>query len=148
MLTGKPLSWWQRVAKLESPIVPWYVRLTAPRAVLHRRIEDRVERMLGGGLVEEVQALLDYGIPFDAPGLDAVGYREVLSYLRGEIQSAELAGKICSSTKRYAKRQETWFRHQLRDVDVQLMDVTDGALTLAARFAELWEKWKDQCESG
>jgi len=131
---------------MESPIIPWYVRLTAPRAVLNRRIEDRVRAMISAGLVEEVKALLDAGISPDAPGLDAVGYREVLAQLRGEIESSELVGKIASSTRRYAKRQETWFRHQLRAADTQVMDVTDGAGILAARFVDLWEKRKGQCE--
>ena len=148
LFTGRPLSWWQRQASLESPILPWYVRLTSPRAVLHRRIEDRVRRMLDGGLVEEVQALLDQGIPPDVPGLDGVGYREVVTYLGGELPYRELAGKIAASTRRYAKRQETWFRHQLRGSEVLLLDVTDGPRTLAARFADCWERRKGRCESG
>jgi tRNA dimethylallyltransferase len=145
MLTGRPLSWWQRQATAESPIIPWYVRLTAPRAVLHRRIEDRVRNMVSAGLVEEVKELVEVGIPRDAPGLDAVGYREVLALLRGEIEFNELVGKITSSTRRYAKRQETWFRHQLRGADVHVMDVTDGSGALAARFEDLWKKRIGQC---
>jgi len=148
LLSGRPLSWWQRQAKLESPIVPWYVRLTSPRAVLHRRIEDRVQRMLDDGLVEEVKALLDGGVPPDWPGLDGVGYREVITYLNGEFPFAELAGKIAASTRRYAKRQETWFRHQLRGSEVLLMDVTDGPRALAARFAARWDRREGRCESG
>ena len=148
LLTGRPLSWWQRQAKLESQIFPWYVRLTAPRAVLHRQIEDRVLRMLDSGLVEEVQALLERGVPPDAPGLDGVGYREVVMYLNGDLPFTELAGKIAAATRRYAKRQETWFRHQLRGSEVLLMDVTDGPTTLAARFAASWERRGGSCESG
>jgi tRNA dimethylallyltransferase len=145
MFTGRPLSWWQRQATVDSPIIPWYVRLTAPRAVLHRRIEDRVRNMVSAGLVEEVKALVEAGIPLESPGLDAVGYREVIALLRGEIESTELVGKITSSTRRYAKRQETWFRHQLREADVHVMDVTDGARALAARFENLWKKRTGQC---
>ena len=148
LLTGRPLSWWQREARLESRIVPWYVRLTAPRAMLHGRIEERVKRMLDAGLVEEVQSLLDGGVPPNAPGLDAVGYREVVRYLNGEFPFTELAGKIAASTRRYAKRQETWFRHQLRGSDVVLMDVADGTTALAERFAAQWTKWKEKCGLG
>ena len=143
LLTGKPLSWWQRQATYESPIIPWYVRLTAPRAVLHRRIERRVRQMLEAGLVEEVETLLTEGLSPDVPGLDAVGYREVTAFLHGEIQPDDLAERINTSTRRYAKRQETWFRHQLRGAEVQLMDVTEGPEALAARFVGLWEKAKD-----
>ena len=147
LLTGRPLSWWQRQAQLESSIRPWYVRLTSPRAVLHKRIEDRVDLMLQEGLVAEVQSLLDEGVPPHAPGLDGVGYREVVSHLSGEFPFAELAGKIAASTRRYAKRQETWFRHQLRESEVLLMDVTDGPRTPAERFVAHWEGREDRCES-
>ena len=147
LLTGRPLSWWQKQAQSESPIRPWYVQLTSPRAVLRKRIEERVDRMLNDGLVEEVTALLDNGVAPDAPGLDGVGYREVVSHLNGEFEFAELASKIAASTRRYAKRQETWFRHQLRETEVLLMDVTDGPRTVAERFIAHWEKREDRCES-
>jgi len=147
VLTGRPLSWWQRQANVESPIIPWYVQLTLPRPVLHKRIEDRVRRMIAAGLIEEVQKLIDEGTPPDAPGLDAVGYREVVALLRGEINRSELEGKITTSTRRYAKRQETWFRHQLRGADVVLLDATEKAPMLAERFAGFWEKRKVKCAS-
>jgi tRNA dimethylallyltransferase len=147
LLTGRPLTWWQRQAQLESQIRPWYVRLTAPRATLHKRIEGRVDRMLADGLVEEVLSLLERGVPPDAPGLNGVGYREVVQHLSGEFPFAELAGKIAASTRRYAKRQETWFRHQLRESEVLVLDVTDGPTTLAERFIAHWEGREDRCES-
>ena len=147
LLTGRPLSWWQRQAQSESPIRPWYVRLTSPRATLHKRIEDRVNRMLDEGLVEEVQSLLDSGVPPDAPGLDGVGYREVIRHLQGALPMEDLANKIAASTRRYAKRQETWFRQQLRESEVLLLDVTDGPRTLAERFVARWEGRGDRCES-
>jgi tRNA dimethylallyltransferase len=147
LLTGRPLSWWQSQAKIESPITPWYVRLTLPRAVLHKRIEERVQAMIAAGLVDEVGVLIEEGTSLNAPGLDAVGYREVVALLRGEIDRGELVDKIAASTRRYAKRQETWFRHQLRGDDVVLLDATDGPEVLAERFAESWEKRKARCAS-
>lgn len=147
VLTGRPLSWWQKRATVESPIFPWYVRLTSPRAVLHRRIADRARGMIANGLVEEVKALIEQGIPSNAPGLDAVGYREVVALLDGGIGPDELVSKISINTRRYAKRQETWFRHQLRGSEVQLMDVTDGAEAVAERIVELWTKRKEKCAS-
>lgn len=142
LLTGKPLSWWQHEAKVKSPITPWYVRLTAPRAVLHQRIEQRTQNMLDSGLVEEVQALLDSGIPPNAPGLNAVGYREVIAHLNGDLPGAQLRDKIATSTRQYAKRQETWFRHQLIGADVILLDITVGPTVVAEQIAELWGKGK------
>ena len=117
---------------------PWYVRLTLPRSVLHRRIERRVRRMLEAGLVNEVQQVLAAGTPPDAPGLDGVGYREVVRHLAGELPARELAEAITSATRRYAKRQETWFRHQLLGHTVLTLDATDAPDILARRIAELW----------
>ena len=99
--------------------------------------------MLENGFVDEVQTLLDEGVPPGAPGLDGVGYREVVSYLNGGFPLAELASKIAASTRRYAKRQETWFRNQLTRSEVLAMDATDGPTVLAERFAAFWEKRKD-----
>src|SRR5213594_4227488 len=114
LLTGRALSWWQREARETGAMRPWYIHLTLPRDALRRRIVERVERMLGAGLVAEVAALLARGVPPDAAGLDGVGYREVVAMLRGDLPADRLAEAIVVATRRYAKRQETWFRHQLR----------------------------------
>lgn len=139
LLTGRPLSWWQQQARATGIMRPWYVRLTVPRAVLHRRIERRVHRMLDAGLIEEVRRLLDEGLVRDAPGLDAVGYRETVQFLTGGLSRPELPDAITAATRRYAKRQETWFRHQLLGHPVITLDATDAPRLLAARIAELWE---------
>lgn len=140
LLTGRPLSWWQREAKAEGVMRPWYVRLTLPRAVLHRRIEERVARMLETGLVDEVRVLLERGLHPEAPGLDGVGYREVLRHLAGELPKERLQEAIAAATRRYAKRQETWFRHQLIGHPVITLDATDEPEILARRIAELWSE--------
>lgn len=140
LLTGRPLSTWQRDAKAEGVMRPWYVRLTAPRRFLHARITARVEQMLADGWIDEVRRLLDRGVPQDAAGLDGVGYREVISHLRGEIPADRLAEAITTSTRRYAKRQETWFRHQLVGHPVVTLDATDPPNILARRIVELWEE--------
>ena len=139
LLTGRPLSWWQQRAQSTGIMRPWYIRLTVPRAVLHRRIERRVHRMLRDGLIDEVERLLQEGVPLDAPGLDAVGYRETVRYLTGEVAREELAAAIVVATRRYAKRQETWFRHQLLGHPVVTLDATDAPALLAGRIAELWK---------
>lgn len=142
LLSGRPLSWWQAHARAHGVIVPWYVRLSVPRAVLRRRIEERTEAMLAAGLVEEVGALLERGVPPDAPGLDAVGYREVVRCLRGDLVRADLFPAIVQATARYAKRQETWFRHQLPP-GVLTVDASGGAADLAARIAARWRERSD-----
>jgi tRNA dimethylallyltransferase len=140
LLTGHPLSWWQQQAKREGAMDPWYVRLTVPRAYLHVRITERVQDMLDAGLIAEVENLLGRGVDAGAAGLDGVGYREVVSHLRGELPFDELAGSIAASTRQYAKRQETWFRNQLSDDAVINLDATDTPSQVAEQIVELWER--------
>ncbi len=146
LLTGRPLSWWQREAKTEGVMRPWYVRLAVPRPVLHRRIAARVKDMLERGLVGEVETILANGVPPGAPGLDAVGYREVIQFLEGKVSRAGLAESIARSTRRYAKRQETWFRHQLGSGPEIVLDATEPSEVLAQTIARQWEN-VEQCES-
>jgi tRNA dimethylallyltransferase len=138
LLTGRPLSTWQREAKAEGAMRPWYVRLTAPRRFLHDRIERRVGAMLRAGWVDEVRQLLQAGVAPDAAGLDGVGYRDVIAHLQGAITEHGLADAITASTRQYAKRQETWFRHQLIGHPVITLDGTDPPNVLARRIVELW----------
>jgi tRNA dimethylallyltransferase len=143
LFTGRPLSWWQARAKAEGIMRPWYVHLTLPREVLRQRIEARVHAMLEAGLVDEVRRVVARGVAPNAPGLDAVGYREVVQHLQGTLSEEELAGMITVATRRYAKRQETWFRHQLIGHPVVTLDATDGPDVLARRIAALWEERSD-----
>jgi tRNA dimethylallyltransferase len=133
------LSWWQAQAKSEGIMRPWYVRLTVPRAVLHERIERRVVEMLQGGWIDEVRELLASGLARNAPGLDAVGYRDVIRFLNGDVSEEKLAETIATATRRYAKRQETWFRHQLAGASVLTLDAVEGADVVARRVVEHWE---------
>lgn len=138
LLTGRALSWWQREARATGAVRPWYIHLTLPRDALHRRIAERVDAMMRSGLVSEVRQVLDSGVSPDAPGLDGVGYREVVAMLQGKLAEAALRDAILISTRRYAKRQETWFRNQLRDAAVWTLDATEGPEVLAARVLERW----------
>jgi len=95
---------------------PWYIHLTLPREALRRRIAERVAGMLAAGLVRETRGILASGVPADAAGFDAIGYREVAAMLAGRLPEAQLAEAIARATSQYAKRQETWFRNQLSAV--------------------------------
>jgi tRNA A37 N6-isopentenylltransferase MiaA len=86
--------------------------------------------MLTAGLVDEVRRVLAAGVPRDAPGLSGVGYREVLLHLEGRLGADALASAIAAATRRYAKRQDTWLRHQLTGAVVEF-DATQDAATLA-----------------
>jgi len=115
LLAGRPLSELQRARPAPAAgVMPWYAVLHLPRNDLAERIAERTQRMLAAGLVDEVRRLLAAEVPKDAPGLETVGYREVVMFLDGALGEAALADAISASTRQYAKRQETWLRHQLR----------------------------------
>ena len=80
------------------------------RAALYRRIDRRVERMLEAGLLGEIRSLLESGIPETCTAMQAIGYKEFLPVLRGERGLCDAAAEVCQSSRRYAKRQLTWFR--------------------------------------
>jgi len=145
LLTGRGLSWWQEHARATGAMRPWYIHLTLPRDALERRIAERVDAMLAAGLVDEVRRTLDRAVPPDAPGLDGVGYREVVAMLAGRLPEPGLRQAIVVATRRYAKRQETWFRHQLRDGGrgrgeglVWMLDAVEAPEVLAARIVDRW----------
>lgn len=99
-----------------------WVALTRPRPLLHRRIETRVDAMLSGGWLEEVRGLLAAGYASDAPGLRAIGYRELVAHLQGHTTLAAAREQIIRATRKYAKRQLTWFRGQTAAVWYELED--------------------------
>jgi tRNA dimethylallyltransferase len=145
LLTGHPLSHWQVVARETGAIRPWYIQLTLPRDVLHRRIAERVDRMLEQGLVDEVRRVLATGVAPDAPGLDAVGYREVVAAERGELAWADVPQTIVIATRQYAKRQETWFNNQVSGARGQVsgdpvwrLDATQTPSVLAQQVLTRW----------
>ena len=121
LLSGKPLSWWHRAAPAEADGLPGaVVVLDLPRDEMDRRIDERVSGMVERGLVEEVQGLLDAGHSVESPGLTGTGYREIVGYLKGEATLPEAVEEIRRNTRRYARRQLTWFRHQLPESAVRL----------------------------
>lgn len=89
--------------------------LSMDREMLNRRIDARVERMVSGGIVREVRGLLAKGYRPGSPGLATIGYREIVDHLEGRIALDEAVALIKQNTRRYAKRQMTWFR-KMEDV--------------------------------
>lgn len=142
LLTGRPLSHWQSVARTAGSITPWYVVLTAPRPVLHQRIARRAEEMVRRGVIEETAAVLAEGHAPGAPGLDGVGIREAVDYLMGRRTRESVAEAIATSSRQYAKRQETWFRHQIGGARLML-DATRPPDRLADEIVEAWERRSD-----
>lgn len=84
--------------------------LTDDRKILYEKINRRVDIMLDEGLVNEVQSLLDDGLTDNHQSMKAIGYREVIPYIKGEIDYETMVESLKQDTRRYAKRQLTWFR--------------------------------------
>ena len=95
--------------------------------------------MLERGLLEEVAAVLADGAPIEGPGMDGIGVREAVAVLQGRLPRDLLVSSIATATRQYAKRQETWFRHQLHG-DVLVLDATRPPEQLAATIAAAWEQ--------
>ena len=99
--------------------------LELPRALLDERIEARVERMWADGLVSEVRALIEHGLRRGLTASRALGYRQVLAYLDGEITEAEAKRQTIAGTRRFARKQLSWFR---RDPRIRWLPGEDGHL--------------------
>jgi tRNA dimethylallyltransferase len=109
--TGQPISHQQLQFEDGRPADECRVFvLRRRRDELHARIEGRVEAMIECGLVAEVRNLLAAGHELGRTARQAVGYREALAYLAGEYDHGEMIARIKARTRRFAKRQGTWFR--------------------------------------
>jgi len=105
-----------------------------PGAALHRQIEQRLDAMLAAGWLDEVRSLDD--LPDDAPAWKATGYRALREVVRGSATHAIAREKILIETRQYAKRQRTWFRHQLPAEHTTRLD--PAAPDAAERIAAWW----------
>jgi tRNA dimethylallyltransferase len=131
LLTGRTLPWWHRNAPPEaSPVSVSVFALDVPRPALNAAIDARVGSMVEQGLVDEVKDLLHGGYDERDPGLNATGYIELIPALRGKRDLDEALDLVRKNTRAYAKRQMTWFRHQLPGGTVWL-DATRPAEELA-----------------
>lgn len=102
----------KKEAAKESPYAFCYFVLNDEREKIYERISLRVDRMLGEGLVEEVRALLGRGLTKDMVSMQGLGYKEILSWLGGEISYEEAVRILKRDTRHFAKRQLTWFRRE------------------------------------
>ncbi len=109
-MTGVPISAWQKQAHEELPALKF--GLTLPRPVLYRRIEERIDQMMAQGFLQEVQKLLQSGYNKDLPALKGLGYRQMIGYLEGRYSLEEGVRLWKRDTRRFAKRQMTWFRKE------------------------------------
>jgi tRNA dimethylallyltransferase len=107
--TGKPISSFQKSGTVKRPFNLILIALDRDRQELYQRIEARMDQMLQQGLVDEAKAFADYRRHH---ALQTVGYKEVYGYLDGLYDESEMVRLLKQNTRRYAKRQLTWFRNQ------------------------------------
>jgi tRNA dimethylallyltransferase len=133
--TGTPLSVWQ-AGKAEPAPWKFVSLLLAPdRDWLRRRIEARFDAMLSGGVLDEVRGVFDRRPDPVWPGLKAHGAPEFFRHFRGELSLEDVRRIAIDHTRQYAKRQMTWFRHQMRP-DLVLDSMTDQALGASEKFLD------------
>lgn len=114
LVTGRTLSDFQRSNVASRDFRPVFIGLDCDRQTLYRRIEDRVDRMLEEGVVEETEELLRRGYSETLVSMESLGYREIVSFLKGRTTRDRMIELFKQGSRQYAKRQWTWFRKDPR----------------------------------
>ena len=136
-LTGSPISTLHKIGQPGRPIYDLLMfGLTSDREKLYQRIEQRVDQMIESGLVEEVQGLLNRGFSTELSSMRGLGYKEVAEYLAGRLPLVQAVDILKRNTRRFAKRQMTWFRRdkRIRWLDPDLDDVAEAIILEISRF--------------
>ncbi len=124
-ISGIPISEIQKKKTVPASFDTLFLGLAWPRSLLYQRIEKRVDEMIKSGLLKEVQHLLQKGYSLSDNALDSVGYKELIHYLDGKHTFDEAVDLIKRNTRRFAKRQMTWFRKDKRIHWFMLSESTD-----------------------
>jgi tRNA dimethylallyltransferase len=135
-LTGEPIT------TLHKKTVPSKEKFTQiglrwPRQELYNNIDKRSVRMIESGMIEETQKALKMGFSETSPGLNSLGYRHVLSFLKGEINKTRLAELIAIDTRHYSKRQATWFNRDKRIKWIETCGQTFDPAKIAQSIAKM-----------
>jgi len=121
-LTGRTMSEYLAEQPEESPYRTCLIGLTMRRDLLYQRIEERVDLMIEQGLVEEVERLLSQGYGPGLISMQGLGYKEIVGYLQGEYSLEQAIELLKRNTRRFAKRQLSWFRHMK---GIEWVDMTE-----------------------
>jgi len=129
-LTGMPIT---RLHKKTIPSGENFLQfgLSWPREVLYRNIDQRTEEMIKTGIIEETKTVLEKGFVASSEAFRSIGYKYVLEYLSGEINKKESEELISRDTRRYAKRQITWFKRDKRISWIELKETAFNATKIA-----------------
>jgi len=134
LATGKPISWWQQQPREALEGYRWLkIGLRVPREQLYQRIDQRTEEMFQSGFLEEVRQLTKR-FPIDSHAFKAIGYRQVIEYFDGSITLAHAIEETKKQSRRYAKRQLTWFR---TDPDITWLENELDLAELQTKAADL-----------
>lgn len=123
--TGKPISVFQQEHRHKSDFELVVIKTTIDREMLYKRINERVDKMVKEGLYEEFRSLIKMGYGEQSPGMHCVGYREFFAVERRECSFKDAVELIKRNTRRYAKRQITWFTHQQTGMEIDLTTVKE-----------------------
>jgi tRNA dimethylallyltransferase len=135
--SGSPLSSFQSMHGFrERPFSALVIGLNRERDHLYRRIEERIDWQLSHGLIDETQTLLRRGYRRDSPAMKGLGYRQVANYLAGECNWNEMVNEFKRDTRRFAKRQMTWFRRE-PDLTWLMIEESEPAEQTASRVVDL-----------
>lgn len=130
-VSGIPISEHQEeTKKKESRYDPVMFMIDHDREVLYERINKRVDIMMNAGLIDEVKGLLDMGLTRDLNSMQGIGYKEMASYLSGEMTLNDAIEMIKQNSRHYAKRQLTWFRRDERIVNLNPETAFDDAMKI------------------
>ena len=128
--SGRTLSEWIGERPFDTEILPsLQLGLTLPRTVLYHRISERVREMIARGWLEELETLFESGYEPSAPAFQAIGYRQLAECLAGNRTVEWAVAEIIQATRRYAKRQQTWFK---REPGIAWFDAEDPKATTAS----------------
>lgn len=141
LLTGRTLSEWHAEhTPPEPPLRFVTVLLDVPRNELYERINRRADAMMDSGFVDEVRVLLAAGYDESSPAMNATGYKELIAHLRGRVSLEDAVDAIRRATRRYARRQITWFRHQLPKDAI----VVDGLQPMTRMTDQIVDEWQNR----
>jgi len=122
--TCKPMSEKIKEQSDSSEFIPFYIGLTLPRKILNEKINQRFDKMIEDGLVNEVKYLMKLGYTKEHNALNGIGYAEIIRYLDGELSLMQAIDSAKTRSRQYAKRQMTWFKklENVNWVDASVID--------------------------
>ena len=131
--TGKTMTQYAHESQEKKPIKSVYIGLSyGDREKLYEKINNRVDQMIANGLLDEIKGLLQNGVPRDCQAMQAIGYKEFIPVVDGIISMEEAVDSIKRNSRRYAKRQLTWFKRneQIHWIDVDQQDPKEQAMKI------------------